>query len=404
MVDRLSWEACALRCRLSTAPCAVDAHQLKTWQYPWNAPVWTDTGLSAKRLASIAFWGVLTTTDKTSAYMDDQRNRAEHDVMARFEREFGKTFLSILPPILVCGSVVWIIPFSILWDRLENGLAALLWTLSGVISFAVMITLFDVLARCPHGVRTRISEPCRDCEAEQRELARRQREREEQREEERRRQEMKEKQLRRQAARRVRQLGHLKKMPPIQFERLVQELYERLGWEVRGTPASGDGGIDLAIRKQGAYGIIQCKRYRKTLGVTPLRELNGVVHAEQAEFGTLITTASFTRQARESHQKMPKIRLVDGNDLIALIHQTFSAVDELPFEYGFTEDDAKHDHHDKLECPRCGNPTRRVTGKHGQFVGCSGYPQCRWTSDSTASKGRRRRRTRKAVGSGMPAT
>jgi hypothetical protein len=28
------------------------------------------------------------------------------------------------------------------------------------------------------------------------------------------------------------------------------------------------------------------------------------------------------------------------------------------------------------ECPQCGRPLVRRTGKHGPFIGCEGYPRC----------------------------
>jgi DNA topoisomerase-1 len=33
-------------------------------------------------------------------------------------------------------------------------------------------------------------------------------------------------------------------------------------------------------------------------------------------------------------------------------------------------------------CPECGQPLVRRTGKHGPFIGCSGYPKCRYTRKS----------------------
>lgn len=32
-------------------------------------------------------------------------------------------------------------------------------------------------------------------------------------------------------------------------------------------------------------------------------------------------------------------------------------------------------------CPRCGEPMRRRNGKYGEFWGCEGYPDCRYTED-----------------------
>ena len=32
-------------------------------------------------------------------------------------------------------------------------------------------------------------------------------------------------------------------------------------------------------------------------------------------------------------------------------------------------------------CPRCGNILKRRNGKYGEFLGCTGYPDCRFTKD-----------------------
>ncbi len=31
-------------------------------------------------------------------------------------------------------------------------------------------------------------------------------------------------------------------------------------------------------------------------------------------------------------------------------------------------------------CPKCGNPLKRISGKHGYFLSCSGYPECQYTA------------------------
>ncbi|MCS6836597.1 MAG: topoisomerase DNA-binding C4 zinc finger domain-containing protein [Anaerolineae bacterium] len=31
-------------------------------------------------------------------------------------------------------------------------------------------------------------------------------------------------------------------------------------------------------------------------------------------------------------------------------------------------------------CPQCGKPLAQRSGKYGLFVGCSGYPECKYIS------------------------
>jgi ssDNA-binding Zn-finger/Zn-ribbon topoisomerase 1 len=32
-------------------------------------------------------------------------------------------------------------------------------------------------------------------------------------------------------------------------------------------------------------------------------------------------------------------------------------------------------------CPKCGNIMKKRSGIYGEFWGCSGYPECRYTED-----------------------
>ena len=109
----------------------------------------------------------------------------------------------------------------------------------------------------------------------------------------------------------------------VEFENLCSALLHKMGFEVKTTKASGDGGIDLIAwnnepLKKGKY-IIQCKRYNGTVGEPVIRDLYGVVMAERANKGVLITTGSFTTSAiRFAENK--QIELIDGNSLRDLLN------------------------------------------------------------------------------------
>jgi len=88
------------------------------------------------------------------------------------------------------------------------------------------------------------------------------------------------------------------------FEKLVAELLQRLGYSVQLTPASRDGGKDIYAARKDHLGtflyIVECKRYApdRRVGVALVRQLHGVVQAEQATAGILATTSFFTRDAQ----------------------------------------------------------------------------------------------------------
>ena len=108
----------------------------------------------------------------------------------------------------------------------------------------------------------------------------------------------------------------------VEFENVCQALVEKMGFTTQTTKASGDGGIDLiAYNSQpllsGKY-IIQCKRYTGSVGEPIIRDLYGVVTAERANKGILMTTGQFTKSAIAFSNAKP-IELIDGEKLKALL-------------------------------------------------------------------------------------
>lgn len=87
----------------------------------------------------------------------------------------------------------------------------------------------------------------------------------------------------------------------IEFENLCQALLQKLGFKVETTKQSGDGGIDLVAYNYQAFlsgkYIVQCKRYSGGVGEPIVRDLYGVVTAERANKGILMTTGYFSMSA-----------------------------------------------------------------------------------------------------------
>jgi restriction system protein len=104
------------------------------------------------------------------------------------------------------------------------------------------------------------------------------------------------------------------------FERLVGEVFRRQGFVVSGFGGQGpDGGVDLGLTKNAQRYLAQCKHWRKSqVGVTVVRELNGVVSAQSAHGGFVVTGGEFTCEAREFAESCG-IKLIDGPTLEKLI-------------------------------------------------------------------------------------
>ena len=94
-------------------------------------------------------------------------------------------------------------------------------------------------------------------------------------------------------------------LPPRKFEELVAAVFKQSGFEVELTPETRDGGIDIiAVRMDRIVGkelcFIECKRYlpHNTVGIGVVQRLLGVVEQHKATKGVIVTTSSFTKDAR----------------------------------------------------------------------------------------------------------
>jgi hypothetical protein len=104
------------------------------------------------------------------------------------------------------------------------------------------------------------------------------------------------------------------------FERLVAELFRRLGYDARLTPASHDYGADI-LAEDPATGesiCVQAKHYAAAVGVAAVQE----VHAARAHYGCreawVVTNATFSGPAKKLAASCG-VRLVDGAELAALL-------------------------------------------------------------------------------------
>ncbi len=102
----------------------------------------------------------------------------------------------------------------------------------------------------------------------------------------------------------------LYELTPRGFEEFVAEVLDRLGYTVTLTPASKDGGKDIYAARKDHIGsflyVVECKKYApdNPVGVGLIRQLNGVVQAEQATAGILATTSFFTKGAKEFQRRI----------------------------------------------------------------------------------------------------
>lgn len=167
--------------------------------------------------------------------------------------------------------------------------------------------------------------------------------------------------------------GALNGMSWQHFEALVGEAFRRKGYAVIETGGGGaDGGIDLALKKEGEIFLVQCKQWKAyKVGVDVVRELYGVMAAKGATGGFVVTSGVFTDEAK-AFASGQNITLIDGKALHALIRGV-SVPASNPTQAATTP-----------TCPICQSTMLKRTAKRGanmgnDFWGCSRYPDCKGT-------------------------
>ena len=105
-------------------------------------------------------------------------------------------------------------------------------------------------------------------------------------------------------------------LEPAEFEVWSGLLFQLLGYQVKNTQLVADHGIDLLVSgPEARYGVVQCKRYRGTVGEPTVRDLYGTLMHENSDHGWLVTTGGISRQAREWATGKP-LDLWDGLRLV----------------------------------------------------------------------------------------
>lgn len=114
-------------------------------------------------------------------------------------------------------------------------------------------------------------------------------------------------------------LEQMLRLSPSQFEEYVaQRIFARQGYTTRNTPDSRDGGVDVLLTdSQGRIAIVQCKRYRSTVGEEIVRDLYGTMMHMGADRAFLVTTSAISPSAWRWAENKP-IELIDGARLVLL--------------------------------------------------------------------------------------
>jgi restriction system protein len=180
-----------------------------------------------------------------------------------------------------------------------------------------------------------------------------------------------------------------------EFELLVGEYFRRQGFGAINHFAAGpDGGVDVLLTKGTDRYLVQCKHWRALrVGVQPVRELYGVMAAQRVAGGFVVTSGTFTEEARKFVEGR-ELTLIDGQALQRGIRAQAAASSA-----AFRPATASLEPGDRVEpvmtaetarpaplCPVCQAPMVLRQARNGpnagkRFWGCSrfGETRCRGT-------------------------
>ena len=206
-------------------------------------------------------------------------------------------------------------------------------------------------------------------------------------------------------------LDELRELTPQRFEDEIAAMFKRLGYTVRQTPYSSDGGKDAFLWKHGEKYLLECKRYGldKQSGRPELQKFHSAIVSEGAKKGFFVTTGGFTKGAAK-FAKSAQIELIHGNRFVQYLLDSKPEVSEDDSYYSKClqcGDLVQHrlktpktvlcrNNHsveptlilDKIlgvgpdtvqTCPKCSAPMRLINGRNGKFWGCTKYPTCHST-------------------------
>lgn len=118
----------------------------------------------------------------------------------------------------------------------------------------------------------------------------------------------------------------LHKLTPREFEVLLADLLADMGWEVELTKQTRDGGTDILAYLNTDVGrllcLVEAKHYRpdRKIGVDLVRTLYGTLCDAQANSAMLVTSSTFTADAREFQQRHQyQLTLRDYADIVSWI-------------------------------------------------------------------------------------
>lgn len=122
----------------------------------------------------------------------------------------------------------------------------------------------------------------------------------------------------------------IKNMNPTEFEDFVADLFGRMGFLVKVTPRTRDGGKDIILTQSSPFPmtvIVECKHWNNKVDVSVVRNLFAVQSDLKANKSIIVTSSKFTRDARKWAERQDNLMsLYDIEDLLKLVDNHYGVL------------------------------------------------------------------------------
>lgn len=118
-------------------------------------------------------------------------------------------------------------------------------------------------------------------------------------------------------------INQMRSIDALEFEELIADLWEVLGYNTEVTQSSSDRGVDVIATREFPYeekNLIQAKRYSSTISGPELREYIALARRDAVDSVIVVSTSGFTSQAKQEADEY-NIKLINGHTLANLLIQ-----------------------------------------------------------------------------------
>lgn len=182
-------------------------------------------------------------------------------------------------------------------------------------------------------------------------------------------------------------MPEIDRMTGLEFEKYLEILFTRLGYQVERTRYVGDQGADLILTKGGERIVVQAKRHSRAIDNKAIQEAATARPHYKCHRAMVVANQEFTRAAEEL-AKSNQVELWGRRKLAEVV----AATQQLSTTSPPTATSIAASNADTSAqrvtvgtaassatptCQRCGRPMVVRDSARGKFWGCSGFPKCR---------------------------